>query len=70
MLAAGAIKSFKEIFTHLPKSVVAKDLRTNNNRMTKLIDEPADFTFKEIDKIAGMIGCDPKVLHELVAKAK
>lgn len=70
MLAAGAIKSFKEIFTHLPKSVVAKDLRTNNNRMTKLIDEPADFTFKEIDKIAGMIGCDSRVLHELVVKAR
>lgn len=69
MINAGAIKSFKDIFVHLPKTVVAKDLRTNNNRMTRLIEDPKDFRFAEVATIAKLIGIDFMTLAGMIAKA-
>lgn len=62
------IKIFKDIFKNLPKSVLARDLHTNNNRMQGLIDNPLGFTLEEIDRIAGLIGCDPDKLVKLIRK--
>lgn len=70
MIKAGAIKSFKEMFVHIPKSVVAKDLHMNNNRMTRLIAEPGGFTFADIAFIAKISGLDFMVLAGLIAKEK
>jgi hypothetical protein len=70
MIKHGAIKSFKEIFVHLPKSVVAKDLHMNNNRMTRLIEEPGGFTFTDIATIAKMAGIDFMTLAGMIAKEK
>lgn len=69
VMEAGQVKTFKEIFKIIPKTVVAKDMRTNNNRMERLINNPAGFTFSEIDKIAKLIGCDYRKLRDLVEKA-
>lgn len=63
------IKQFKDIFKIIPKSIVSKDLRTNNNRMQSLIDNPGNFTYSEIAEIAGLIGCDYSKLRDLVEKA-
>jgi hypothetical protein len=70
MIQANAIKTFKEIFTHLPKSIVAKDLRTNNNRMTNLIKDPAGFRVGEVETMAKMIGVDFMVLAGMIAKGR
>jgi hypothetical protein len=70
MIKAGAIKSFKEIFVHLPKTVVAKDLHMNNNRMTRLIEEPGGFTFTDIATIAKLAGIDFMTLAGMIAKEK
>lgn len=70
LINAGAIKSFKEIFVHLPKTVVAKDLHMNNNRMSRLIEEPKDFTFKDIATIAKLAGIDFMTLAGMIAKEK
>lgn len=63
------IKQFKDIFKVIPKSIVAGDMRTNNNRMQSLIDNPGDFTFNEIREMAGLIGCKYDQLRDLVEKA-
>ena len=70
LIKAGEIKSFKEIFVHLPKSVVAKDLHMNNNRMTRLIEEPGGFTFTDIATIAKLAGLDFMTLAGMIAKEK
>jgi hypothetical protein len=62
------IKVFRDIFNHIPKSTVAADLRTNNNRMHRLIGEPTEFTLKEIDKMAALFGCEPDRLIKLVRR--
>lgn len=70
MIKAGAIKSFKDIFVHLPKTVVAKDLHMNNNRMTRLIEKPGGFTFGDIATIAKLVGIDFVTLAGMIAKEK
>jgi 3-dehydroquinate dehydratase len=70
MIKHGGIKSFKEIFDQIPKSVVAKALHMNNNRMTRLIVNPGGFTFEDIAMIAKLIGVDFMVLAGMIAKEK
>lgn len=60
------IKNFKQIFDHIPKSVVAAALHTNNNRMTDLINEPGDMRVGEMCKIARLIGVPFLVIAGLV----
>jgi hypothetical protein len=60
------IKTFQEIFKHIPKSVVAKELRTNNNRMTQVIEKPAYLRIGEAQKIAKLIGVPFMVIAELI----
>jgi hypothetical protein len=62
------IKVFKDIFNHIPKSTVAGDLRTNNNRMHRLIENPVEFKISEIDTMARLFGCDPDRLIKLIRR--
>jgi plasmid maintenance system antidote protein VapI len=55
LIESGHITEFKQIFTYLPKTVMAQDLGTNNNRMTKLIERTQDFTLEELNRIGDLI---------------
>jgi hypothetical protein len=68
MIQEGAVKSFKDIFTYMPKSVISKALGKNNNRMGELIEEPTGFTFAEIITIAKLIEVDFAVVAGLIVK--
>jgi hypothetical protein len=58
----GEIRSIAEIFDYIPKSVVSHELKTNNNRFTRLINEPLEFKLIELSKIAKAIGIETKIL--------
>ena len=58
----GEIKTIAQIFDYIPKSVVSHEIRTNNNRFTRLINDPLEFKLIELSKIAKAIGVEPKVL--------
>lgn len=60
LLKKGEIKTFKDIFKHIPKTVVAGDMHTNNARMTRLINNPENFTLDELQTLADLIGYDYK----------
>lgn len=60
------ITEFKEIFTHVPKTIMAHDLGTNNNRMTRLIEHVDQFTLMEIYKISELLDVDYKTIFVLV----
>lgn len=66
LISAGYIKTFREIFDTLPKSVLAKDMGFSNTRMTELMDNVNRFRLDEIFKIAGLIEVDEKVMVDLV----
>lgn len=55
LIESGHITEFKQIFTYLPKTVMAQDLGTNNNRMTKLIERTEMFTLEELNRIGDLI---------------
>ncbi len=55
LIESGHITEFKQIFTYLPKTVMAQDLGTNNNRMTRLIERTEMFTLEELNRIGDLI---------------
>jgi hypothetical protein len=65
LIETGNIKSFREIFDHIPKSVVYSDLGMNYTRFAKLIDNPALFTLLELITLSGFFGIDPKLMIDL-----
>jgi hypothetical protein len=62
----GEIKTIAQIFDYIPKSVVSHEIRTNNNRFTRLINDPLEFKLIELSKIAKAIGVETKVLVNMV----
>ena len=60
------ITMFREIFIHVPKTVMAQDLGTNNNRMTRLIDHVEQFTVGELYRISELLEISYEVLFNLV----
>jgi plasmid maintenance system antidote protein VapI len=67
MIETGNVTEFKQMFDHIPKSVVAHDLGTNNNRMTRLISHVEQFTLDELHKISKLVDTDFKVFVNLAA---
>jgi len=66
LIQGGYIKSFREIFDTLPKSVIAKDLGMNNTRFTRLIENVEQFTLEELFLIAGFLEIDHSTLLGLI----
>lgn len=52
----GQIHGFSEIFSRelIPKTVLARDLKKNNDTITKLIQSPDGFKIKDVIEIAGL----------------
>lgn len=65
MIEGRHITEFKEIFTHVPKTIMAHDLGTNNNRMTRLIANVDQFTLAELYKISDLLDVDYKTIFAL-----
>jgi len=66
LIAAGYIKSFREIFDTLPKSVVARDLGMNNMRFSRLMDNVDQFLLKDLFRFAAYLEIDELVLINLI----
>jgi hypothetical protein len=59
------ITEFKEIFAQVPKTIMAHDLGTNNNRMTRLIENVDQFTLADLYKISDLLDVDYKTIFAL-----
>lgn len=66
LIAGGYLTEFREIFETLPKSVLAKDMGTNNTRITRLIEHPKGFDLGEIVLIAALLDVPPMTVVALV----
>lgn len=62
LLKAGAIQKFTDIFVWIPHTALAKEYRTNNARMKKMVADPALWKLSELYKLADLIGWDKKKL--------
>jgi hypothetical protein len=63
---AGDLKSFAEIFSIIPRSIVATDLHLNYDRFTKKVSKPEMLTYRDIRNLSRLTGIDFKSLSELV----
>lgn len=65
LIDAGYIKSFRDMFPTIPKSVVARDLGMNNARFTILMNDVKRFTLDELYRLAGFLAIDEMKMFEL-----
>ena len=68
LIAGGHIKTFSEIFNHIPPSIVSRDFGTNYNRFVNLIGNPSDFKLKELYTLARFFELEDEVMITLAHK--
>ena len=66
LILSGYINSFIEIFDTLPKSILARDLRMNNNRFTRLMNNVQQFTLKEVFTISEILEVEETKMLQLI----
>ena len=54
------------IFFYLPKSVLGSDIGINNNRLTRLIGHPEQFSIQELNSIAALMEVEPMKIIKLI----
>lgn len=64
LITAGQIQ-FKDIFEHIPKTSLVKDLSINFYRLNKIIRLTQEAKLEELYALARLIGVDEKVLVDL-----
>lgn len=62
LITAGFIKSFAEIWKHIPRSNVYRKMGMNYNRFSRLVKNPALFTLKELEHMSRLFEIDPEQL--------
>lgn len=79
MIENGHIKEFRQIFDYIPKSIIKEELRTNNDRITRLISNVGEFRLEEILTVSELLHTDfiktvqiacTQILNEELRKSK
>jgi hypothetical protein len=65
LIEGGQIKELRQIFDHIPKSVVYRDLGVNYNRFIRLLKQVHGFKLEELYHLASLIEVDEKVVVDL-----
>jgi hypothetical protein len=66
LISAGYIKTFREIFDTVPKSVIAADLGFNNDRINNLMANVDRFIVKDLFKLASLIEVEEVEIMKLI----
>jgi hypothetical protein len=66
LITAGYIKTFREVFETLPKSIMARDLGMNNTRFTNLMNNVDGFFLRDIIRMAVLLEISETTMYELI----
>ena len=66
LIKTGSITEFRQVFSHVRKTTIARDIHTNNNRITRLITSSEDFTAKELFILSDLWDIDHKTILDLI----
>lgn len=66
LVQGGHIHSLTELFEAVDKTPLARDMKTAPARLTKLIQQPDLFTFRDCHKIATILEVDPDKIIDLI----
>lgn len=58
LFETGFYKQFRDMFTTIPKSVVARDMGMNNIRFSSLINNVDNFVIKDLVRLADLMEVD------------
>jgi hypothetical protein len=64
-ILGGHVKTFREIFDIIPKTVVTKDMKIHNIRFNMLIDNVSRFELDELYRLAALLDLEEKVILDL-----
>lgn len=65
LITSGYIKSFGQIWEHIPRSLVYKRMGMNYTKFARLVNNPQYFTLKELSMLARFFGIDGKILVDM-----
>ena len=64
-ISGGYIKTFREIFDIIPKTVVGKDLKSHNVRFGNMLNDTTLLELGDLYRIAALIDVDEKIILDL-----
>jgi hypothetical protein len=64
-ILGGHVKTFREIFDVIPKTVVTKDMKIHNIRFNMLIDNVHRFELDELYHLAALLDLEEKIILDL-----
>lgn len=65
LIESGHIQTFRQIFDHIPRSVVYSDLGINYTRFKELLSNTARFTLQELIILGKLFEMDAKTLIDM-----
>jgi hypothetical protein len=70
LIKEGRIQIFSQIVKFIPKTKIAKDIHTNNNRINRLLAQPHKLTLEEIEIIANVFNIEMDQIISLIMEQK
>lgn len=70
LIAAGYIKTFRQIFGIIAKSQVARDLKTNNGRFTRRKHQVDQFKMWQVFRLADLLEMEEGTVLELLIRQR
>jgi hypothetical protein len=64
-IALGDLQKFSDLFTIIPKTLVANAVGINHNRMSRLILQPEDIVFRDLKKMSQVFKLPLHILSTL-----
>ena len=68
LIEAGATTSISEILEVVPKTVIGHDMGMHHQTFNKLVNNPENFTLKDIFHIASLLGVEKMTMLNLIAQ--
>lgn len=66
LIEANQIIDFKQIFNHIPKTIVAHDLRKNTGRMNRIIANAITMSCKDVLRLSELIEVHESIILQLI----
>lgn len=69
LIEKGHIKTWADIFEHIPRTVIALHLGINNTRMKELVADPSDLSLERLAAIASFLQLKFSVVSDFAYNA-
>lgn len=68
LIEVGALNSISQVLEVIPKTVIGQDMGMHHGTFNKLINNPGNFTLKDIIQLASLIGVEKMTMVDLIVQ--